>query len=57
MYDLADERLGLRAEGQLDAALGAEEVSDDGVAAALDVLEKERRAAALDDAAVYFGQL
>jgi hypothetical protein len=57
VHGLAHERLGLRAEGEPDAARGAEEVRDDGVAAPLHAPEEERGAAALNDAAVDFCQL
>ena len=46
-----------RAEGEADAALRAEEVRDDGVAAALYVPEYDGGAAALDDASVNFRKL
>jgi hypothetical protein len=56
MHDFPHEGFGLRAEGALDAPLRAEEICDYGVAAALDVLEKQRGASALDDAAMDFGE-
>src|ERR1044072_260093 len=56
MDGLTDERFGLGAESAFDASSGAEEVGDDGVAASLHLREEERRAAALDDTAVDFGE-
>ena len=54
--DLTHERLGLRAEGEFEASGRAEEIGGDRVAAAFDIFEKERGAAPLDNAAVYFRQ-
>jgi hypothetical protein len=56
VHDLANERLWLRAKRQLDAAGRAEKICDDPVTAALHALEKQRRAATRDDAAMDFGQ-
>jgi hypothetical protein len=56
MHDLADEGFGFRAEGQLKAAGRAEEIGDDRVTTALNALEEQGRAAALNDATMNFGQ-
>lgn len=55
--DALHERLGARAERELDAALRAEQVGDHGPRRVPDVLEEQRRAAGRDHAAVDLGDL
>jgi len=52
---LSDELFGLRAKGELDSFLCAEEVCGDGEAAFLHLREKQRWPAAFDHAAVNLG--
>jgi hypothetical protein len=54
MHDLSHKRLRLWAEGKLNTPFCAEEICDYRVAATLYVLEKQRRASALDDATMNF---
>jgi hypothetical protein len=56
MHDLSHKSLRLRAEGKLNTPRCAEEISDYGVAAALDAIEKQRGASALDHSAMDFGE-
>jgi hypothetical protein len=56
VHDFSHQRFGSGAEGALNAALRAEEIRDHRVAAALDVVEEERRPPTFDDAAVDFGE-
>jgi hypothetical protein len=54
VHNFSHESFGLWAEGKLNAPLCAEEICDYGVAAALDVIENERRASTLDNATMNF---
>jgi hypothetical protein len=56
MRDFSHKGLRLRAEGKLNTPFCTEEICDYGVAAALDVIEKQRGASALDYPAMNFGE-
>jgi hypothetical protein len=56
MDNFFDERFGLFAEREFDAARRAEEICDDRITAALHALEEKRGAALRDDATMNFRQ-